>query len=114
MVGTYDGEYVKLYVNGQLKSTVAASGTLKEPPHYLFLGGDTYSDGSLQYQDNCEIALARVYTGTMTADDVKAVYVAASTKIEDPAVEVSVSGETRVNLDVNANIKVSHLAVKRS
>lgn len=99
VVGTYDGQNVKMYLNGELVSTVAATGSMSEPPHYLFLGGDTTSGGALEYQANCEIALARVYTGTMTADDVKAAYEAASTKIEDPAVEVSVSGETRVNLE---------------
>ncbi|MGN1008804.1 MAG: LamG domain-containing protein, partial [Butyricicoccus sp.] len=99
VVGTYDGENVKMYVNGELRSTVAATGSMTEPPHYLFLGGDTTSSGALEYQANCQIALARVYTGTMTADDVKAAYEAASAKIENPSIEVSVSGETRVNLE---------------
>ena len=86
VVGTYDGENVKLYVNGELKDTVPASGSMVEPPHYLFLGGDTNSDGNLQYPANCEIALARVYTGTMTADDVKAAYAEAKeSPSEDPA-----------------------------
>ncbi len=78
VVGTYDGQNVKIYLNGELKSTVSATGTLSVPPMYLFLGGDTTSGGDLEYQANCEIALARVYTGTMTADDVKAAYQAAS------------------------------------
>ncbi|MBP3311720.1 MAG: metallophosphoesterase [Butyricicoccus sp.] len=99
IVGTYDGENVKMYVNGELRSTVAATGSLSEPPHYLFLGGDTSTEGTLEYQANCEIALARVYTGTMTADDVKVAYEAASAVQETPAIEASVSGETRVNLE---------------
>ena len=74
LVATYDGENVKLYLNGKLQDTVAATGAMSEPPHYLFLGGDTKSDGSLEYQANCSIALARVYEGTMTADDVKTAY----------------------------------------
>ena len=74
LVATYDGENVKLYLNGELQDTVAATGAMSEPPHYLFLGGDTKSDGSLEYEANCSIALARVYEGTMTADDVKAAY----------------------------------------
>ena len=78
IVGTYDGQNVKIYLNGELKDTVSATGTLSVPPMYLFLGGDTKSNGELEYAANCEIALARVYTGTMTADDVKAAYQAAS------------------------------------
>lgn len=84
VVGTFDGQNVKMYLNGELKSIVAATGTLTEPPHYLFLGGDTTSGGALEYQANCEIALARVYTGTMTADDVKAAYEAASRVTTEP------------------------------
>ncbi len=74
VVGTYDGENVKIYLNGELVDSVAANGELKEPPHWLFLGGDTSSSGNIEYQANCKIALARVYTGTMTADDVQAAY----------------------------------------
>ena len=89
MVATYDGQNVKLYLNGELKNTVSAPGTMTEPPHYLFLGGDTSSDGDLEYQANCKIALARVYTGTMTADDAKEAYKAAKegtvTEPEDPS-----------------------------
>ena len=86
VVGTYDGENVKFYVNGEFKDTVLASGSMTEPPHYLFLGGDTTEEGNLEYQANCEIALARVYTGTMTADDVEAAYAEAKeSPSEDPA-----------------------------
>ena len=84
VVGTYDGQKVKIYLNGELQNTVSAAGELSEPPHYLFLGGDTTSGGELEYQAHCQIALARVYTGTMTADDVKAAYQAASKTSETP------------------------------
>ncbi|MFR6379876.1 MAG: LamG-like jellyroll fold domain-containing protein [Evtepia sp.] len=46
VVGTYDGQKVKIYLNGELQNTVSAAGELSEPPHYLFLGGDTTSGGS--------------------------------------------------------------------
>ena len=99
VVGTYDGQNVKMYINGELKDTVAATGSLKEPPHYLFLGGDTSSDGELEFQANCKIALARVYTGTMTAEDVQTAYEAASAKPETSSVEVEVLGEDHVQLE---------------
>ncbi len=99
VVGTYDGQNVKMYINGELKDTVAATGSLKEPPHYLFLGGDTSSDGELEFQANCKIALARVYTGTMTAEDVQKAYAAASAKPETSSVEVEVLGEDHVQLE---------------
>ncbi len=71
---TYDGSYVKIYLNGEEKDSVSASGEMSIGPLYLFLGGDSKSDGSLEYPANCEIALAKVYTGAMNADDVKKTY----------------------------------------
>lgn len=115
VVGTFDGQNVKMYLNGELKSTVAAAGALTEPPHYLFLGGDTTSGGELEYQANCEIALARVYTGTMTADDVKAAYEAASAKPDVPAagVEVSIRGEDRVDMGAEVPFLFSMAKMER-
>ena len=114
VVGTYDGSNVKIYVNGQLKDTVAASGSLSEPPHYLFLGGDTMSGGDLEYQANCKIALARVYTGTMTADDVMKAYQTASQTGDAetvPAADIlDVDFSTGAEADHSAN---SLTAVKR-
>ncbi len=100
VVGTYDGKNVKIYLNGELKDTVAATGTLSVPPMYLFLGGDTSSSGNLEYQANCEIALARVYTGTMTADDVKTAYQTASKTGETPS-QPTVTVPTADMLDVD-------------
>lgn len=74
LVGTFDGSSVKLYLNGELQDTKSASGSMAVPPLYMFLGGDTTSGGSLEYAANCEIALARVYTGAMNAEDVQKAY----------------------------------------
>jgi len=44
LVGTFDGSQVKFYLNGVLKQTVNAAGTLKLPAvacHYLCIGGDS-------------------------------------------------------------------------
>lgn len=100
VVGTYDGQNVKIYLNGELKDTVSATGTLSVPPMYLFLSGDTKSNGELEYAANCEIALARVYTGTMTADDVKTAYQAASKTGETPS-QPTVTVPTADMLDVD-------------
>ena len=100
IVGTYDGKDVKIYLNGELKDTVSATGTLSVPPMYLFLGGDTKSNGELEYQANCEIALARVYTGTMTADDVKTAYQTASRTGETPS-QPTVTVPTADMMDVD-------------
>lgn len=74
LVGTFDGSSVKLYLNGELQDTKSASGSITVPPLYMFLGGDTTSNGNLEYAANCEIALARVYTGAMNAEDVQKAY----------------------------------------
>lgn len=111
VIGTYDGANVKIYLNGELKNTVAATGAMKEPPHYLFLGGDSTAAGELQYAANCEIALARVYTGTMTAKDVQTAYADASapggeqdTELKADMLDVSFADGTGMDNSETANL----------
>ena len=97
---TFDGEALKFYLNGVETQSTPASGSMKiVDPQYLFLGGDMSSGGDLEYPANCEIALAKIYTGAMNAEDAKKAYDEA-VKVEEPQqdmVKVSVNGPARVN-----------------
>ena len=110
LTATFDGSSVKIYLNGELQDTKSASGSITVPPLYLFLGGDTTSGGDLEYAANCEIALARVYTGAMNAEDVKKAYEAATQPAVDPEegqVSVSVEGPQRVGQNVRAHYSLN-------
>lgn len=72
LVGTYDGEAVRLYVDGELVSEEAASGELVYPAHsarFMALGADS---AVLKYASffNGDIATAKVYTEALTAEQV--------------------------------------------
>lgn len=82
-VCTYDGTEVKMYLNGELAATDSAPGGLKVPASdawYYYVGADVESGGGHAYHasNGTRINLARLYAGTMTADDVKAAWQKAS------------------------------------
>lgn len=77
LMATFDGEVTRLYVNGNLESTVASKGSMTVPKataQYFYLGGDTNGSGNLQYPANCDIAFARLYSGAMNATDISQAY----------------------------------------
>ena len=91
VLGTYDGDAVKLYVNGKLVQSISAPGTIRWPgesSRYFVIGADSDSGGDVQYCSQSDVALARLYSTAMTAEQVKATYQAL-----DPAV-LSASGDT--------------------
>lgn len=77
IVGTYDGANVKLYINGQLKSTVAATGVLKRPHRgnceHIVIGGDT-TMGAASCFANCKVATANLYSDALSAGQVQSLY----------------------------------------
>ena len=75
LVATYDGQTTKLYVNGTLAASADKAGSLSVPSvHHFFVGGDSNSSGNLEFAANCDIALARLYSGAMNATDVAKTY----------------------------------------
>lgn len=97
LLATYDKENIRLYKNGVLVDTKFSPGNVKEPPHYIFLGGDTNPNGSLEYQSSAEIKIARVYTGYMNDDEAKAAY----EKVKNnnamaTMLNANISGETEI------------------
>ena len=86
LMATYDGAQLKIYINGDLKKSVAQSGILSIPTseaRYLVIGGDTNKTGTLESPAACEVALARLYSGCMNASDIQARYQTLSASEED-------------------------------
>ena len=75
-IGTYDGNSIKLYVNGELGQTSNYVGRIT-PPRYnthIILGGGAYQNRSSNYYYNGQIRTARVYARALTAEEVQAHY----------------------------------------
>ena len=78
VVGVVDGNEVKLYVNGELVDTDndAANPGIQYPSseqaQNMVLGGDSDWSGGVQFFSNTEIAFARIYSDSMTAEQVQA------------------------------------------
>lgn len=74
-VGVVDGEAVKLYVNGRLVDSVAASGGVSYPSDSnawnFVIGGDSDSSGGAENFSNADISLARLYDRALTAEEIK-------------------------------------------
>lgn len=68
-VGVYDGSAVKLYLNGDLVSTVAASGIVSTPPNSLYIGADTNGSGNPASRFSGDMATARLYSEPVTELD---------------------------------------------
>ena len=78
IVGVVDENEVKLYVNGELADVNddAANSGIQYPSSQqaqnMVLGGDSDSYGGVQFFSNTEIAFARIYSESMTDEQVKA------------------------------------------
>ncbi|MBS7007526.1 LamG-like jellyroll fold domain-containing protein [Anaerostipes sp.] len=73
----YDGSNVKLYINGKLKDTVAASDEWVIPADgakYFFVGADTNKNGEIQNAISGEIASARIYSRALSIGEITKLY----------------------------------------
>ncbi|MCQ2472423.1 MAG: metallophosphoesterase [Clostridia bacterium] len=70
IVGTFDGQYVKVYINGVLSASERASGTLSFPSgvdaQFLCVGGDSNNNGSAEARFTGKIVTANVYGKALT------------------------------------------------
>jgi uncharacterized repeat protein (TIGR02543 family) len=76
-MGTWDGSTASIYLNGQLASSAAASGTLTLPTTSTkgwSLGADLSSTGGVEQFAPVSLGVARVFTAAMSADAVAAQY----------------------------------------
>lgn len=75
LMATFDGQTTKLYVNGTFAASENMAGSLEVPGvHYFFVGGDSNSNGDLEFPANCDIAIARLYSGAMNDTDIAKTY----------------------------------------
>ena len=76
IVGTYDGNYSKIYVNGRLKSKVNHTGSMITPTSGTNIGAikcnNKYKNGA--YFFNGLIDEVRIYNRALTADEIKVHY----------------------------------------
>lgn len=76
VVGTYDGSYLKLYVNGELINSVEASGSMKDYGSDLFIG--RHGNKSEYYNTTFHlpgcIDDVRIYNKALSADEISNLY----------------------------------------
>ena len=67
-VGTYDGASAKIYLNGELKSTVSLTGTVDaDAAGVMYIGADDFSTGR---SIDGKIGPVRIYDTALTADQI--------------------------------------------
>lgn len=80
LVGTYDGNVIRFYVNGELKATKSQTGKvwfpLKESSQFLAVGGDSALYGIGDRFMNGEIRAMNIYSSVLSDDAVYAKYLA--------------------------------------
>lgn len=78
LVGTYDGQYLRFYINGAPVNELAAPGSITWPAdttaQFIALGGDSAGGGKLEASLKGELAGANVYSQVLTQEEVYRVY----------------------------------------
>lgn len=94
VVGTWDGANIRLYVDGELAATTPATGALTLPASTArawTLGADSSPNAGAQFYTPGRLANARLYGRALTADEVKALDVAAIGEHPDAGVALTSS-----------------------
>ena len=93
VVGTYDGEIVKLYINGILVDTRAVEGKMKftsnEDAMHFVIGGDSSTDG-VEFLSKVEVANANLFSSVLSDEQIEANYNSIFVKddVEVPAADM--------------------------
>lgn len=78
LVGTFDGENLRIYVNGAPVNSLAAPGKITWPAdetaQYLAIGGDSGLGGKPENAMRGELVVANVYSCVLTAQEVYRIY----------------------------------------
>jgi hypothetical protein len=75
IVGSYDNNFLRLYVNGELKNSLPCTGGIMYPVGQdVRIGCQKLQDGTLRYFANGRIDELRVYNYALTADSILAHY----------------------------------------
>lgn len=78
VVGTFDGETVRVYINGELKASESAAGEITFPAdastRYLCIGGDSGANGATEAPMAGKLVTANVYGRALSAEEVALLY----------------------------------------
>ena len=76
LVAVYDGSIYTLYVNGEKigSVTIGEAHFPGEAAQFLFMGGDTNSQGNGSVYSNCTVATFRLYSYALTEAEAKVLY----------------------------------------
>jgi len=78
IIVTYDGMQIKAYLNGALTSSIYQSGCIQLTPYEqakrVVIGGDTNTLGEISAHSTCEVAVARIYSSTLTEREIQECY----------------------------------------
>ena len=78
VVGTFDGETVRVYINGELKASENAAGEITFPAdatsRYLCIGGDSGAGGAPEAAMAGKLVPANVYGKALSAEEVALLY----------------------------------------
>ncbi len=77
LAGTYDGNKLKLYVNGELKDSVVAPGTIKYPTGAMqryCVGSDVSTSGGIEFCSKAKVSSAKLYSTALDNDQVYKLY----------------------------------------
>jgi hypothetical protein len=76
-MATYDGTAMVLYIDGVEVTRLAITGLVGAPGgRYFVLGGDTNSSGAPEKFAQSQVAISRIWSSALTAEQVAAVYAA--------------------------------------
>jgi transcriptional regulator CtsR len=70
VAGTYDGTTMRLYINGQLNNSLAASGVIQDTPNPIYVGGSQFWP---RFFDG-KIDEVRVYNASLDAQEIEDIY----------------------------------------
>lgn len=78
VIGTFDGETVRVYINGELGASQAAAGEITFPGNastrYLCIGGDSGTNGATEAAMTGRLVTANVYARALSAQEVALLY----------------------------------------
>lgn len=116
---TYDGSAVRLYLDGQLNAANSPGSPLQTPATVMGVGAGIANSGPNLGADAFQgyIAAARVESGVLTAQDIKANYALGplgTAEAITPTGLVAVNGDSQVALSWNASGNANSYNIKRA